>query len=138
MGYLSERGKQDGDGHYSCSSDVLEAQDLATQIYCWDQYKRLCKENGVERGRHLTPTVAEYFSGFWACISSHLLLVFKIQRMLARLVNKDCPRIGHCPSVGQFPQELSELCFRRMRHGIVCQLLGNTHKLELVRPVALE
>ena len=52
------------------------SQDLATQIFFWDKYKRECRAKGVKRNgtcRFVPPALAEWMSGSLA-----LLLYFNI------------------------------------------------------------
>ena len=66
--YLSKRGKQvgvSGDGSNNNSSAFRRAdcQDLATQIFHWDEFRRSCKEHSVTAGKYLSVAAAEYLSG---------------------------------------------------------------------------
>ena len=38
-------------------------QDLASQFYYWDRYKKACRLANKTRGKIINPTVAEYLVG---------------------------------------------------------------------------
>ena len=38
-------------------------EDLGTQVYYWDAYKKDIKQSGKKRGRYIRPEVAEFLAG---------------------------------------------------------------------------
>ena len=83
-------------------------QDLANQIYWWDEFSKACRKNHVPKGTKLNPEVAEFLCGF---LVKRLFVDWVPGPLSLSLDSKDCPGVGQTPGPVLSSATSSGTCF---------------------------